>query len=151
MSKLRKIARRAVAAAATVMVVVGGTAISTGTAHADATVCHWRAAVDVSGVTLKPAICILPNQSASLVTMVGASSGLPSGARVVFAMNKVVNAQAIAQFFVNGASCNPGVSCSYTPWSGAVQPGNYYNVSMSWVDASGIWHGNVQSPTYWLS
>ncbi|MER6031046.1 hypothetical protein [Streptomyces sp. NPDC001851] len=151
MSKLRKMARRAVAAAATAAVVVGGTAISTGTAHADATVCQWRTAVDVSGVTLKPGICILPNQSASLVTMVGASSALPSGAHVVFALNKVVNAQAIPQFYVNGASCRPGLSCSYTPWSGGVQPGNYYNVSMSWVDASGVWHGNVQSPTYWLS
>ncbi|CAM5560752.1 hypothetical protein BOQ63_006955 (plasmid) [Streptomyces viridifaciens] len=152
MLKFRKVARRTVAATAAAVAFAGGTALTAGTAYASPTTyCHFRTAVNVSGVDLKPGICITSDQSASWVVMVGGSSQLPSGAHVVFAMNKVVNGQAVPQFYENGATCSGPGGCSYTPWQGGVQPGNYYNVSMSWVDGNGVWHGNVQSPTYWLS
>ncbi|WP_439678202.1 hypothetical protein [Embleya sp. MST-111070] len=98
---------------------------------------------------MKPGICITSNQSAGTVDMAGGASQTPSGADVIFAMNKVVNGQAIPQFYSHVGGCS--TSCSWSPWSGAVQPGNYYNVSMSWIGGDGVWHGNVQSPTYWLS
>lgn len=150
MLKLRK-PRRTIGLTAATLALAGATAIGLGgTAHADANTCYFRTAVNVAGVDLKPGICILPNFSASLVYMAGGASQTPSNADVVFTMNKVVNGQAVPQFYEHVGSCNQS-GCSYTPWSGAVQPGNYYNVSMSWVDGSGVWHGNVQSPTFWLS
>ncbi|KOV58724.1 hypothetical protein [Streptomyces sp. MMG1121] len=149
MLKLRKAARRVIAVTAAAMAFAGSTAITAGTAHAATDTCYYRQAVNVAGVDLKPGICITGNQSASSVDMVGGASQTPSGAHIVFTMNKVVNGQAIPQFSSHVGGCDS--HCSWSPWSGAVQPGNYYNVSMSWIDGSGVWHGNIQSPTYWLS
>ncbi|MEU7428147.1 hypothetical protein [Streptomyces sp. NPDC040750] len=149
MLKLHKTARRAIAVTAAAVAFAGSTVITAGTAHADGDPCYFRTAVDVAGVTLKPGICT--SGSASSVWMVGGSSQTPGNADVVFTMNRVVNGQAVPVFYVHEGSCTQPSGCSYTAWHGAVQPNNYYNVSMSWIDGSGVWHGNIQSPTRWLS